>query len=223
MRSVIATGVLLVGCTAGLYAQAVRVSGSLGSSADIYRAYGNAARLPSETYRAVARLNVVLFDQIDLPFELYLNSGQIGYQQPFNQFGVTPRIGQWLQLFGGWYSTRVSDFTFGDLRILGGGVELSPGNFRFAFHYGYTRQARNPDSALAFWGEYRRRKFSAIQYCGRICSARGACSLRRLDECLVSPFLSIEPYSGLGKFVRWLCPNLSFLSAFWGCRVILII
>jgi len=147
----------LVGCAAVLRAQAVRVGGSIGSSADIYRAYGNPARLPSETYRTVARVNVVLFDQIDLPFELYLNSGQIGYQQPFNQFGVTPRIGQWLQLFGGWYSTRVSDYTFGDLRILGGGVELSPGNFRFAFHYGYTRQARNPDSALAFWGEYRRR------------------------------------------------------------------
>jgi len=147
----------LVGCATVLLAQSVRVGGSVGSSADIYRAYGNPARLPSETYRTVAQVNVVLFDQIDLPFELYLNSGQIGYQQPFNQFGVTPRIGQWLQLFGGWYSTRLSDYTFGDLRILGGGVELSPGNFRLAFHYGYTRQARNPDSALAFWGEYRRR------------------------------------------------------------------
>jgi hypothetical protein len=102
-------------------------------------------------------LNVVLFDQIDLPFEIYLNSGQLGYQQPFNQFGVTPRFGQWLQLFAGWYSTRVSDYTFGDLRILGGGIELSPGNLRLALHYGYTRQARNPDSAVAFLGEYRRR------------------------------------------------------------------
>ncbi|MCX7929422.1 MAG: hypothetical protein N2663_01700 [Chlorobi bacterium] len=137
-------------------AQWIRVNGSFGASADAYRAVGNTARLPSETYRAVGRLSVVLADNIEFPFELYLNSGQVGFQQPFNQFGVTPRFG-WLQLFGGWYSTRVSDFTFGDLRIFGGGVELTPGAFRLAFHYGYTRQPRQPDTAVAFWGEYRRR------------------------------------------------------------------
>lgn len=139
-----------------LPAQWVRVNGSFGASADAYRAVGNTARLPSETYRAVGRLSFVLADQIELPIELYLNSGQIGFQQPFNQFGITPRFG-WLQLYGGWYSARVSDFTFGDLRILGGGVELSPGAFRLAVHYGYTRQARDPDTTYAFFGEYRRR------------------------------------------------------------------
>ncbi len=144
-------------CIAPVGAQWIRATGSLGASVDAYRAVGSSARLPSETYRAVGRLSVVLADQIELPLELYLNSGQLGFQQPFNQFGVTPRIGGWLQLFGGWYSTRVSDFTFGDLRILGGGVELTPGALRLAVHYGYTRQARNPDSTYAFLGEYRRR------------------------------------------------------------------
>jgi hypothetical protein len=142
--------------TLPIHAQWIRTTGSFGASADAYRSFGNASRLPSETYRAVGRISVVLADQIELPFEVFLNSGQIGYQQPFNQFGVTPRIGEWLQLFGGWYSTRVSDFTFGDLRILGGGVELRPGAFRLAMHYGYTRQARNPDSTHAFGGEYQR-------------------------------------------------------------------
>ncbi|MEN3027494.1 MAG: hypothetical protein ABDH31_07325 [Chlorobiota bacterium] len=138
-------------------AQWIRATGSLGASADAYRAFGSSLRLPSQSYRATARLTVHLFDQIDLPFEVYLNSGRVGYLQPFNQFGVTPRIGNWLQLFAGWYSTRISDYTFGDQRILGGGVELTPGNFRLAFHYGYTRQARNPDTAYRFYGEYRRR------------------------------------------------------------------
>ncbi|MCS6966469.1 MAG: hypothetical protein NZ473_06855 [Candidatus Kapabacteria bacterium] len=138
-------------------AQWIRASGSLGASADMYRTFGSSTRLPSQSYRAIARFTVHLFDQVDLPFEVYLNSGRIGYLQPFNQFGVTPRIGNWLQLFGGWYSTRISDYTFGDQRILGGGVELTPGNLRLAFHYGYTRQARNPDTAYRFYGEYRRR------------------------------------------------------------------
>ncbi|MCS6999817.1 MAG: hypothetical protein NZ481_02915 [Candidatus Kapabacteria bacterium] len=143
--------------TGQLSAQAIRLSGSVGTTAELYRAYGNPARLPSETYRAVARLNVSLFNQIELPLELFLNSGQVGFQQPFNQVGITPRVGDWLQLFGGWYSTSVSDLTFGDLRILGGGVELMPGNFRLAVHYGYTRLGREPDPSIGFFGEYRRR------------------------------------------------------------------
>lgn len=157
MRSALIVLVILATWCSIAGGQIIRMSGSVGSSADVYRAFGNTARLPSEVYRAVARVNVVIFDQIDMPFELYLNSGQIGYLQPFNQFGVTPRFGQWLQLFAGWYSTRISDYTFGDLRILGGGFELTPGNFRLAFHYGFTRLARNPDPAFAFWGEYQRR------------------------------------------------------------------
>jgi hypothetical protein len=81
---------------------------------------------------------LTVFDQIVLPFELFLNSGRLGYQQPFNQFGVTPRFGSVVQLFAGWYSTRISDLTVGDSRILGGGVELSPGPLRLALHYGYV-------------------------------------------------------------------------------------
>jgi len=153
------TAILLALSVSALHLQAqwIRVTGSFGASADAYRALGNTARLPAETYRLVGRLSLVLADQLELPFEAYLNSGQLGFRQPFNQFGVTPRVGNWLQLFGGWYSTRISDFTFGDLRIFGGGVELRPGAFRFAVHYGYTRQPREPDSSYAFHGEYRRR------------------------------------------------------------------
>jgi len=148
---------LVVVLAAPVGAQWIRATGSLGTSAEVYRAFGSPARLPSETYRAVGRLSIILADQVELPCELYLNSGQIGFQQPFNQFGVTPRIGSWLQLFGGWYSTRVSDYTFGDLRILGGGIELNPGAFRLAIHYGYTRQGRDPDTMQTLVGEYRRR------------------------------------------------------------------
>lgn len=41
------------------------------------------------------------------------------------------------------------------MRILGGGFELKPKSFRLAFHYGFTRLARNPDSSFAFYGEYK--------------------------------------------------------------------
>ncbi len=158
--SLIVCGVCI--CVETLLAQWFQANGSFGASADAYRSFGGNSRLPTQSIRAVGRINVRLFDVLDLPFELYFNQlqggaqGQYGFQQPFNQFGVTPRFG-WVQLYAGWYSTRISDLTFGDLRILGGGIELSPGPFRAAVHYGYTRQPLNPDSTLGFWGEYRRR------------------------------------------------------------------
>jgi len=153
----IAAAVFACSTVSRLHAQWISASGSLGASADVYHPFSTASRLPSQSYRATGRLQLTLFDQIVLPFELFLNSGRLGYQQPFNQFGVTPRFGSVLQLFAGWYSTQISDLTFGDLRILGGGVELSPGPLRLALHYGYTRQPVQPDTRRAFGGEYRRR------------------------------------------------------------------
>ena len=158
--SLIVCGVCI--CVETLVAQWFQASGSFGASADAYRSFGGNSRLPTQSIRAVGRINVRLFDILDLPFELYFNQlqggaqGQFGIQQPFNQFGVTPRL-EWVQLYAGWYSTRISDFTFGDLRILGGGIELSPGPLRAAVHYGYIRQPLNPDTTIGFGGEYRRR------------------------------------------------------------------
>jgi hypothetical protein len=153
----IVAAALVCGTASHLNAQWIRASGSLGASADVYRPLGTTSRLPTQSYRVAGRLQLTVFDQIVLPFELFLNSGRLGYQQPFNQFGVTPRFGSVVQLFAGWYSTRISDLTVGDSRILGGGVELSPGPLRLALHYGYTRQPVQPDTSRAFGGEYRRR------------------------------------------------------------------
>ncbi len=92
----------------------------------------------------ILRANITLFNQVDLPFELYYSNQQTAFQQPFNQFGISPRLTDWLTLHGGYFSTQISDFTFGDLRILGGGVDLTPGNFRLKAFYGRSRQAVEP-------------------------------------------------------------------------------
>lgn len=119
----------------------VKFSGSMSLSDNFYSASGIDARQPSNMFMAVFRANINLFDQVNLPFELYYTNQQTRFQQPFNQFGVSPRIGDWLTLHGGYFSTRFSDFTFGDLRLLGGGVEITPGDFRLKAIYGRTRQA----------------------------------------------------------------------------------
>lgn len=118
-----------------------RVSGGVTLSGDFYTADGIESRRPATNFMAIARINVTLFDQVSLPFEAFIGTNQSGFRQPFNQIGISPTFFNWLTLHAGWFSTRFSDLTFGDIRMLGGGVELRPGNFRFAALYGSTNQA----------------------------------------------------------------------------------
>ncbi len=106
--------------------------------------------------RLMLNATVVLFDQIYLPFHLYLGNGQVSYDQPFNQFGASLRLAKWLTLHGGFFSFSFSPLTFGDLRLEGGGIELSPLNFRIAVFYGRGRRARLPDINRYFFGTYAR-------------------------------------------------------------------
>lgn len=166
MRRIVTIGMIFALCTAGgVKAQdstasfPVRVNGSVSLSTDLYESSGDENWQPRQgasVSRAIARVNVNLFDQIDLPFEVYATTEETGYRQPFNQFGASPRLFGWLTLHGGYFSARVSDFTFGDMRLLGGGVELAPGNFRLSLVHGTARQAQPMDTSLFFAGEYRR-------------------------------------------------------------------
>lgn len=123
----------------------VRVQTSATVTSSFYSSSGIAARQPQNMQYGIIRTSVSLFEMVELPFEFYFSTKQTQFQQPFNQFGVSPRISNWLTLHGGYFSTRISDFTFGDVRIFGGGVEVTPGDFRFKALYGRTRKAIEPD------------------------------------------------------------------------------
>jgi hypothetical protein len=127
--------------TAKPVVQPFRVSGGVTLSGDFYAADGIEARRPASNLMAIARVNIALFDQINLPFEAFIGTNQSGFRQPFNQIGISPTFFNWLTLHAGWFSMRFSDLTFGDIRMLGGGIELRPGNFRFSALYGSTNQA----------------------------------------------------------------------------------
>jgi hypothetical protein len=119
----------------------IKVSGGITLSGDFYTADGIEARRPTSNLMAIARVNISLFEQINLPFEAFIGTNQSGFRQPFNQIGISPTFFNWLTLHAGWFSMRMSDLTFGDVRVLGGGVELRPGNFRLSALYGSTNQA----------------------------------------------------------------------------------
>ena len=138
-----------------------RLEGSINLSSELYSSQGIDERRPHSAYRAILAPTLVLFDQIRLPFELYVTSEDRGFRQPFNQFGVNPQFGGWLTLHGGYFSERISDLTFGDSRILGGGVELTPGNIRVSFLYGMIQRSIDPDTLNGFRGAYERWAWAA--------------------------------------------------------------
>ncbi|MBK9248015.1 MAG: hypothetical protein IPM69_07890 [Ignavibacteria bacterium] len=112
-------------------------------------------RLPALSGRGILRANLSLYNVIEAPFELYVSTAGSGFQQPFNQFGISPRY-DWLTVHAGYFSTKNSDLTFGDVRILGGGIEINSADFHLSALYGIGRQARLPDFASQFAGEYKR-------------------------------------------------------------------
>lgn len=129
--------------------------GSLSLSSDFYSAKGIQARQPSNLQRLIFRTNFNLFNQVDIPLELYLSNNDTRFLQPFNQFGVSPRISNWLRFHGGYFFSNLSELSFGDIKIYGGGIELTPGNFRLKAYVGRSRVAKEPDSLRSFGGIYK--------------------------------------------------------------------
>lgn len=134
----------------------IQYNANVGLSTDFYSSSDTTSPLPESVQRASLGLTIRLFDQIELPFTAYISSLNSGYQQPFNQFGVSPRIGKWLRLHGGYYSARMTDLTLGDVRLFGGGAELTPSPFLAAAYYGRSQEARSPVTAANFHGTYAR-------------------------------------------------------------------
>jgi len=132
----------------------VSFSGSANLSQDFYSADGIDSRRPGSVSRAIIGMTVSIFDQVQIPFELYFSSEKNRFSHPFNQFGISPQITDWLKFHGGYFSAEISKLTFGDLRILGGGVELTPGNFRLKFIYGRSNDGIGTDSSIGFKGTY---------------------------------------------------------------------
>lgn len=138
----------------------IKFRGSSTVSADYYNGSSPDStfrpRLQPFAARAAVRAEITFTDNVVLPFEFYGSTQSITFQQPFNQFGLSPRIGSWLTLHAGFFSTTQSDFTFGDLRLCGGGIEIAPGDFRLSVAYGFGAFSRDPIPSAHYPGEYSR-------------------------------------------------------------------
>lgn len=84
---------------------------------------------------------------MNLPFSFYFSNQQLKYQQPFNQFGISPTY-KWAKAHLGYSSVRFSDHTLAGRRFLGAGLELNPGKLRLGFIYGRFQKAIERDSVV---------------------------------------------------------------------------
>src|SRR5690606_10230202 len=69
----------------------------------------------------------------------YSNTNR-NFSQPFNQFSFAPTY-KWVKTYVGYNSMTFSNYTLSGHVFLGGGVELTPKNWRIAAMYGRLRKA----------------------------------------------------------------------------------
>ncbi len=84
---------------------------------------------------------------MSMPFSFYVSNQQLGFQQPFNQFGISPRY-KWITGHLGYSSVRFSDYTLAGRRFLGAGAEMNPGRLRLGFVYGRFQKPVEQDSVV---------------------------------------------------------------------------
>jgi len=123
----------------------ISVSGSLGGGLSYYHINGIPERRQPYGYSIFGSVNIQLYGW-SLPFSIAVNQQGTSFSQPFTRFGVSPEY-KWIKLHAGYRNLRFSEFTLNNITFYGGGVELTPGKFRFAAMYGRIREAvEEPDN-----------------------------------------------------------------------------
>jgi hypothetical protein len=89
------------------------------------------------------------FYGISIPFSFTFANQQFSYSQPFQRIGTSPSW-KWIRIHAGYRNLHWSPYTLADHTFLGGGVDLSPGKFRFSAMYGYLKNiAIQSDTAIS--------------------------------------------------------------------------
>jgi len=174
MRCGIALAVVSLTATVAV-GQPVQFSGSLtltGEQFSASEAAPAAAYRPAWAGRIFARPVVSVGNWLEIPVEFQLGTqgrrsqGTPGVTlpglQPFNQFGLSPRIGSWLRLHLGSFTRPLTPLTVGGIRVRGAGLELTPGVLRLVVLYGRTRSPQEADLEGGIMGSYAR-DFWAVQ------------------------------------------------------------
>lgn len=116
------------------------ITGEIGVYGELYSMEGQQKRRPSSTGRLFFRPTLNLFGVFQIPFEFLLSTEGNSARQNINQFGINPKW-SWGSLHAGDFSEEYSQYTLSGVKIRGGGINLTPGGFRFSTAAGFTQRS----------------------------------------------------------------------------------
>lgn len=122
--------------------------GSIGASLIGYSSDGIDRRREPLSWVINGSLDASLYS-IDIPISFIFSEQEREFRQPFNRFGMSPGY-KWARLHLGYRSMAFSDYTLSGVTFLGGGLELTPGSWRFMGMYGRLQRAVEEDTTEQF-------------------------------------------------------------------------
>jgi len=120
------------------------ISGSINAGAFISTSNRQTQERIPFGYNLNGNLNFRLY-KINIPVSLTYSDNRFStsYNLPtFKRFGMSPYY-KWVKLHAGWRNMKFSRYTLNGSSFLGGGIELSPGLFRFSAMVGKLDQGWN--------------------------------------------------------------------------------
>jgi len=123
----------------------VTLSGGIVARGIFYNATGiNNQRQPF-SYIITGSPTISIYNSFTIPITFTFSEQERSVRQPFNQFGMSPYY-KWITIHAGYRNINYSQFTLAGHTFLGGGVDLTPGIFRFGFIYGRFNRATAVDT-----------------------------------------------------------------------------
>jgi hypothetical protein len=138
------------------FKKGIKVTGGVNLSNIFYHTSDTVARRDPYQFILSGTLNLNLFGY-DTPFSFTYSNSQRSYTQPFNRLSFTPQY-KWIKAYIGYTSMSFSPYTLSGHSFKGAGVELTPGNWRFALMAGQMKKAieYNPLNESSVLPSYKR-------------------------------------------------------------------
>lgn len=124
----------------------IKATGGINLSNIFYNTNDSVARRDPYQFILTGNLNLNIFGY-DAPFSFTFSNSQRSYTQPFNRLTFNPQY-KWIRLYVGNACMSFSPYTLSGHSFKGAGVELTPGNWRFALMGGRLKKAIEYDPLL---------------------------------------------------------------------------
>lgn len=172
--AIVVVAVMLSNTCIAQDSSAIRVSGSVGSTFDVYTMNSTGGtntlpRRPSSVLRFFANPTLYVSDWLVIPVQMNftfreaaviqpsLESPTIGelLTNPMNRFTISPKFGP-VQVHLGSVTPRYGSLVVDNVQVFGAGIDVMPGNLKLSATYGILQRGVQADTTLGRIGSYAR-------------------------------------------------------------------